>query len=160
MKLNLLNYKNVILLYTIIIVSERSECLKLLVAVTILAGASALERATTISKWIRVATDTKTALGNLYGFCAVMLGLCLPQIQRLSNTWHLLRQKHTDEAFNFEAKLRPTLRAMNESANPQAPNTSLPHLLPIVLLGERCSEDVLGTCQQNIFIFFLFISYK
>ncbi|KAI4504499.1 hypothetical protein M0802_000049 [Mischocyttarus mexicanus] len=123
---------------------ERSECLKLLVAVTVLAGATAIERAATISKWIKVAIDTKTALGNLYGFCGVMLGLCLPQIQRLANTWHLLRQKHTEEAFSFEAKLRPTLRAMNECTNPQAPNTTLPHLLPIALLEERGPEDVLG----------------
>ncbi|XP_076167498.1 breast cancer anti-estrogen resistance protein 3 homolog isoform X2 [Ptiloglossa arizonensis] len=128
---------------------ERSECLKLLVAVTVLAGATAIERAGTISKWIKVAIDTKTALGNLYGFCGVMLGLCLPQIQRLVNTWHLLRQKHTDEAFSFEAKLRPTLRAMNECTNPQAPNTTLPHLLPIALLGERGPEDVLGTVTPS-----------
>ncbi|XP_044020765.1 breast cancer anti-estrogen resistance protein 3 isoform X3 [Aphidius gifuensis] len=128
---------------------ERSECIKLLVAVTVLAGATAIERAATISKWIKIAIDTKTALGNLYGFCGVMLGLCLPQIQKLSNTWHLLRQKHTDEAFNFEAKLRPTLRAMNECTNPQAPNTTLPHLLPIALLGERGAEDIMGTVTQS-----------
>ncbi|XP_043502117.1 breast cancer anti-estrogen resistance protein 3 homolog [Polistes fuscatus] len=128
---------------------ERSECLKLLVAVTVLAGATAIERAATISKWIKVAIDTKTALGNLYGFCGVMLGLCLPQIQRLANTWHLLRQKHTEEAFSFEAKLRPTLRAMNECTNPQAPNTTLPHLLPIALLEERGPEDVLGTVAPS-----------
>ncbi|XP_043285037.1 breast cancer anti-estrogen resistance protein 3 homolog isoform X3 [Venturia canescens] len=128
---------------------ERSECLKLLVAVTVLAGATAIERAATISKWIKVAIDTKTALGNLYGFCGVMLGLCVPQIQRLANTWHLLRQKHTDEAFSFEAKLRPTLRAMNECTNPQAPNTTLPHLLPIALLGERGPEDILGTAAPS-----------
>ncbi|XP_043265116.1 SH2 domain-containing protein 3C isoform X2 [Colletes gigas] len=128
---------------------ERSECLKLLVAVTVLAGATAIERAGTISKWIKVAIDTKTALGNLYGFCGVMLGLCLPQIQRLANTWHLLRQKYTDEAFSFEAKLRPTLRAMNECTNPQAPNTTLPHLLPIALLGDRGPEDVLGMAAPS-----------
>ncbi|XP_076763896.1 breast cancer anti-estrogen resistance protein 3 homolog isoform X2 [Xylocopa sonorina] len=128
---------------------ERSECLKLVVAVTVLAGATAIERAATISKWIKVAIDTKTALGNLYGFCGVMLGLCLPQIQRLANTWHLLRQKHTDEAFSFEAKLRPTLRAMNECTNPQAPNTTLPHLLPVALLGERGPEDILGTVTPS-----------
>ncbi|CAG5097917.1 Similar to BCAR3: Breast cancer anti-estrogen resistance protein 3 homolog (Bos taurus) [Cotesia congregata] len=128
---------------------ERSECLKLLVAVTVLAGATAIERAATISKWIKVAIDTKTALGNLYGFCGVMLGLCVPQIQRLANTWHLLRQKYTDEAFSFEAKLRPTLRAMNECTNPQAPNTTLPHLLPVALLGERAPEDVLGTAAPS-----------
>lgn len=83
-----------------------------------------------------------------------MLGLCLPQIQRLANTWHLLRQKHTDEAFNFEAKLRPTLRAMNECTNPQAPNTTLPHLLPIALLGERSPEDVLGMLREKIIVIY------
>lgn len=134
---------------------ERSECLKLIVAVTVLTGATAIERADIISKWIKVAIDTKTALGNLYGFCGVMLGLCLPQIQRLANTWHLLRQKYTEEAFSFEAKLRPTLRAMNECTNPHAPNTTLPHLLPVALLGERSPEDVLGIIRflTNIYHF-------
>lgn len=125
-------------------VIERTECLKLLVAVTVLTCGTPAERAATISRWIQVAIDTKTALGNLFGFCSIMLGLCLPQIQRLSDTWHLLRQKHTDEAFTFEAKLRPTLRAMNECTDPQAPNTTIPHVLPIALLNERTHDDVLG----------------
>ena len=123
---------------------ERTECLKLLVAVTVLTCCTPAERAATISRWIQVAIDTKTALGNLFGFCSIMLGLCLPQIQRLTATWHLLRQKHTDEAFTFEAKLRPTLRAMNECTDPQAPNTTIPHILPIALLNERSHDDVLG----------------
>nr|CAD7589526.1 unnamed protein product [Timema genevievae] len=118
---------------------ERTQCLKLLVAVTILTCAKDGERAETINKWIQVAIDTKTALGNLYGFCGVMMGLCMPQIQRLTMTWHVLRQKFTDSAFNFEAKLRPTLKNMNECSNPQAPNTTIPHLLPFILLQEICS---------------------
>lgn len=125
-------------------VIERTEGLKLMVAVTVLTCGTPAERAATISRWIQVAIDTKTALGNLFGFCSIMLGLCLPQIQRLSSTWHLLRQKHTDEAFTFEAKLRPTLRAMNECTDPQAPNTTVPHILPIALLNERTHDDVLG----------------
>jgi SH2 domain-containing protein 3C len=48
------------------------------------------------------------------------------QIQKLETTWHLLRQKYTDSAFNFEAKLRPTLKSMNDCSNPQAPNTVIP----------------------------------
>jgi hypothetical protein len=66
------------------------------------------------------------------------------QIQRLSATWHVLRQKFTDSAFNFEAKLRPTLKSMNECTNPQAPNTTIPHLLPFILLQERTLDDILG----------------
>ncbi|XP_026469922.1 breast cancer anti-estrogen resistance protein 3 homolog [Ctenocephalides felis] len=120
---------------------ERTECLKLMVAVTILTCASDLERAAILHKWIQIAIDTKTALGNLYGFCGIMLGLSLPQIQKLEKSWHILRQRHTDSAFQFEAKLRPTLKAMNEGHNPQAPNTTIPHVLPIALLMERDLDD-------------------
>lgn len=60
---------------------ERTECIKLLVAVTILTCASDAERAETLNKWIQVAVDTKTALGNLFGFCSIMLGLCMPQVR-------------------------------------------------------------------------------
>lgn len=56
----------------------------------------------------------------------------------------MLRQKHTDSAFNFEAKLRPTLKSMNECSNPQAPNTTIPHLLPLILLEERTLQDFIG----------------
>lgn len=126
---------------------ERTECLKLLVAVTILTCANDVERAEVLNKWIEIAIDTKTALGNLFGFCGLMLGLCLPQIQKLNSTWHTLRQKYTDCAFNFEAKLRPTLKHMNECSNPQAPNTTIPHILPVILLQERTLQDFTN-CHQ------------
>lgn len=131
---------------------ERTECIRLLVAVTILTCADDDERAETLNKWIQIAIDTKTALGNLYGFSNLMLGLCMPQVQKLESTWHLLRQKYTDSAFNFEAKLRPTLTNMNNCTNPQAPNTTVPHLLPYVLLKDRSINDFLGESkfeQQN-----------
>lgn len=128
---------------------ERTICLKLLVAVTILTCNADSERAETLNKWIQVAIDTKTALGNLFGFNAIMMGLCMPQIQRLSVTWHILRQNFTDSAFNFEAKLRPTLKNMNECNNPQAPNTTIPHLLPYLLLMDRTTEDMIGSVTNT-----------
>jgi len=70
------------------------------------------------------------------------------QVQRLSSTWHTLRQRYTDSAFNFEAKLRPVLKSMNECSNPQAPNTTIPHLLPFVLLHER--ESALGNEEDAV----------
>lgn len=121
---------------------ERTECLKLLVAVTILLSEDLNERAEIIHRWIQMAIDTKTAMGNLYGFTGIMLGLCMPEVQRLTNTWHTVRQKFTDSAFNFESKLRSTLKSMNECTNPQAPNTTIPHLLPFMLLCERDLEDI------------------
>lgn len=62
---------------------SRAECLKLLVAVTILTCATESERAEALNKWIQVAIDIKTALGNLFGYCAIMLGLCMPQVRIL-----------------------------------------------------------------------------
>ncbi|XP_049529798.1 breast cancer anti-estrogen resistance protein 3 homolog isoform X1 [Anopheles darlingi] len=124
---------------------ERTECMKLLVAVTILTCQSDLERAETLNKWIQIAVETKTALGNLFGFSAIMLGLSMPQIQKLESTWHTLRQKFTDSAFNFEAKLRPTLNSMNDCSNPQAPNTTIPHILPYVLVKDRTINDIFAT---------------
>lgn len=61
----------------------------------------------------------------------------------------MLRQKYTDSAFNFEAKLRPTLKNMNSCSNPQAPNTTIPHLLPLVLLLERKLDDFLPTANHS-----------
>ncbi|XP_024080706.1 breast cancer anti-estrogen resistance protein 3 isoform X1 [Cimex lectularius] len=129
---------------------ERTMCLKLLVAVTILTCNADSERAETLNKWIEVAIDTKTALGNLFGFNAIMMGLCMPQIQDLAVTWHILRQKYTDAAFNFEAKLRPTLKSMNECTNPQAPNTTIPHLLPFISLMERSIEDTIHSKTSTV----------
>lgn len=62
---------------------ERAECIRLLVAVTILTCSDDSERAETLNKWIQIAIDTKTALGNLYGFSNIMLGLCMPQVGSL-----------------------------------------------------------------------------
>lgn len=66
--------------YKFVLILNRVECLKLLVAVTILTCTNESERAEALNKWIQVAIDIKTALGNLFGFCAIMLGLCLPQV--------------------------------------------------------------------------------
>lgn len=62
---------------------ERTQCLKLLVAVTILTCPNDDERAETLNKWIQIAVDAKTAAGNLFGFSAIMLGLCMPQVRKL-----------------------------------------------------------------------------
>ncbi|XP_052837247.1 breast cancer anti-estrogen resistance protein 3 homolog isoform X1 [Drosophila gunungcola] len=123
---------------------ERTQCIKLMVAVTILTCQTDLDRAQLLSKWIQIAVETKTALGNLFGFCAIMLGLCMQQIQKLDQAWHILRQQYTDSAFTFEAKLRPTLSTMNEASNPQAPNTTVPHVLLYALLIDRPVMDIIN----------------
>lgn len=61
-------------------VIERIETFRLLIAVTILTCQTDRQRADTINDWILLAVETKTALGNLYGFSAIMFGLCMPQL--------------------------------------------------------------------------------
>ncbi|CAH0716742.1 unnamed protein product, partial [Brenthis ino] len=58
---------------------ERVETFRLLVAVTVLTCQTDRQRADIINDWILLAIETKTALGNLYGFSAIMFGLCMPQ---------------------------------------------------------------------------------
>ncbi|KAH7931872.1 hypothetical protein HPB51_029654 [Rhipicephalus microplus] len=122
---------------------ERTECLKLFVASTLLMCADDVERVELLNKWIQVAGDTKTALGNLYGFTGIMQGLAMSQISRLKTTWLALRQRHTDTALAYETKLRPALKNMQECSNPQAPNTCLPYLLSILLILEHSFEGLL-----------------
>ncbi|KAK8766856.1 hypothetical protein V5799_006364 [Amblyomma americanum] len=59
---------------------ERTECIKLFVASTLLMCADDVERVELLNKWIQVAGDTKTALGNLYGFTGIMQGLAMSQV--------------------------------------------------------------------------------
>lgn len=42
------------------------------------------ERAEIIHRWIQMAIDTKTAMGNLYGFAGIMLGLCIPEVSYIA----------------------------------------------------------------------------
>ncbi|XP_060809412.1 breast cancer anti-estrogen resistance protein 3 homolog [Amyelois transitella] len=114
-------------------VIERIETFRLLIAVTILTCQTDRQRADTINDWILLAVETKTALGNLYGFSAIMFGLCMPQVECLENAWNILRRVYTDNAFMFEAKLRPCFKSMNEGTNPLPPNTTTPYVLPPVL---------------------------
>lgn len=58
----------------------RTECLKYFVAITILTCGDEDVRAQVLNKWIQIALETKTALGNLYGYTGIMQGLSLPQV--------------------------------------------------------------------------------
>ena len=58
----------------------RTQCMRLFVAVTILIGSSVEERTAMLNCWIEIAIESKTALGNMYGFAGLLLGLCMPQV--------------------------------------------------------------------------------
>lgn len=54
--------------------------MKLFVAITILTTPAKEERVQLLNKWIEIAIETKTSVGNLFGFTSVMLGLILPEV--------------------------------------------------------------------------------
>ncbi|XP_022235695.1 SH2 domain-containing protein 3C-like [Limulus polyphemus] len=119
---------------------DRLNCLKYFVAVTILTCGGEAERAVILNKWIQVALDTKTALGNLFGFAGIMQGLSLPQVARLRSTWFSLRTNFTEVALTYESKLRPTMKTMEECSNPLAPNTCIPYLVSLVTILQRHND--------------------
>lgn len=52
-------------------------------AVTILTCPTIEDRTAMLNLWIEVAIESKTALGNMYGFAGLMFGLCMPQVIEL-----------------------------------------------------------------------------
>ncbi|XP_076316031.1 breast cancer anti-estrogen resistance protein 3 homolog isoform X2 [Tachypleus tridentatus] len=119
---------------------DRLNCLKYFVAITILTCGGEAERSGILNKWIQVALDTKTALGNLFGFAGIMQGLSLPQVARLRSTWFSLRTNFTEVALTYESKLRPTMKTMEECSNPLAPNTCIPYLVTLVTILQRHND--------------------
>ncbi|CAG0893038.1 unnamed protein product [Darwinula stevensoni] len=115
---------------------HRCRSLSHLVAVTVLYCNQMEERVEMLNRWTEVAEEAKSALGNLLGFSSIMHALGSPHIQRLKETMHAWRQRFTDKAFQFEARLRPTLDQMEEGRSQEAPNTTVPYLLPLCYLAD------------------------
>ena len=62
----------------------RSEWFSSFVIASIVSLENDDERVQVINKWIEVAIETKTALGNLYGFVNIVQALCSSQVRRTS----------------------------------------------------------------------------
>uniref|UniRef100_A0A2S2PNV6 Breast cancer anti-estrogen resistance protein 3 n=1 Tax=Schizaphis graminum TaxID=13262 RepID=A0A2S2PNV6_SCHGA len=71
-------------------------------------------RAAALDKWIRTAADAKQAVGDVYGYRALMSALCSDRIQALQDTWATLRRVHTATAVAFESRLRPEFLGRGE----------------------------------------------
>ncbi|CAG2220342.1 unnamed protein product [Mytilus edulis] len=93
---------------------ERCYCTKIFTMVMILTCPKIVERASMLSQWIQTAVHLRSTLGNLLGFANVMEGLMSPQIQRLKDTWLVLRQNHTNSAFVFDTKLKTAFKTLND----------------------------------------------
>ncbi|XP_052221241.1 breast cancer anti-estrogen resistance protein 3 homolog isoform X6 [Dreissena polymorpha] len=123
-------------------VLERIYCLQAFIKVMILTCPKVSDRAAMVSQWIQVAVETKGPLGNHFAFENIMEALVSDQIQRLRDTWMVLRQTHTNSAFMFDTKLRPAFRMLHDgSSSLPVHDVSIPSINPIVHLLERTLDD-------------------
>ncbi|CAN2389885.1 SH2 domain containing 3A, partial [Pristimantis euphronides] len=128
---------------------ERHHLLSLGVAVDILGCTGTVnERAHTLHRIIRLASELKDFAGDFFAFSAVMKALMLPQIARLEQTWQVLRQTHTDSAITFHKQLKQSLRDMDECLTvPPPDDIVIPHILPILKALE--GEDDWGGALED-----------
>ncbi|XP_028831992.1 SH2 domain containing 3Cb [Denticeps clupeoides] len=118
---------------------ERYHTMSFMLAVLLLGCTGTVEeRASLLDKLIRLASELKSSLVNLFGFAAVMRALELPQISRLEQTWTALRQHHTETAILYEKILKSYLRDLNEAKESCVPQgASFPYVLPLLSLLEK-----------------------
>ncbi|XP_066563930.1 breast cancer anti-estrogen resistance protein 3 homolog isoform X2 [Amia ocellicauda] len=117
---------------------ERHHLIALGIAIDILGCTGTVgQRAGVLHKVIQLANELRQTAGDLFAFSAVMKALELPQVHRLEMTWRALRRNHTESAIDFEKKLKPFMKALNEG-KAETPLTSiaLPHILPLLKVME------------------------
>ncbi|KAL4218805.1 SH3/SH2 adaptor [Mactra antiquata] len=121
---------------------ERIFCLKSFIMVMILMCPKVIDRSAMLSQWIQIAMELRGTLGNLFGFENVMDSLMSEQIQRLRDTWMVLRQSHTSSAFLFDTKLKSAYRTLHDgSGTLPIQDICIPGINPIVQLLERTPDD-------------------
>ncbi|CAL8137986.1 unnamed protein product [Orchesella dallaii] len=120
-------------------VIERSLTLSHFIVVTVL-GAEVREEL--FSKWIRIADELRTSMGNFFSFCSVMRGLNSSSLAKCDGPldWLKLRRDYTNPTFLFETTLRCTYKGLLQGTEPYPPNSSIPNLLPPAIILENCWE--------------------
>lgn len=122
---------------------ERSLSLSHFVIVTIL-GAEVREEL--FSKWIRIADELRTSMGNFFSFCGVMRGLNSNSLSKCEGPldWMKLRRDYTNPTFLFETTLRSAYKGLLEGKEPYPPNCTIPNLLTSAIIQENAWELMPG----------------
>lgn len=121
---------------------ERAHYLKLLVIASLVLSDEADLALAMLTKWIQVALEVKTALGDLFGFQCIMMGLMSPPVTQLKSVWLALRQNNTELALLFETKLRQEVTALLDRCDNIAPNTCIPNIYFYINVAHQFVEKV------------------
>lgn len=57
--------------------------MRLFIALTVLTCPTIEDRCAMLNMWIEVAIESKTALGNMFGYLNIMSGLTMPQVNSI-----------------------------------------------------------------------------
>ncbi|XP_032906645.1 breast cancer anti-estrogen resistance protein 3-like [Amblyraja radiata] len=131
---------------------DRHHLIALGIAVDILGCTGSVgQRSAVLHKVVQLAVELKDSMGDLFAFSAVMKALELPQIVRLEHTWRTLRRNYTESAIKFEKELKPFFKSLNEGKS-ELPlqSTTIPHILPIIMLMETHSVSDFMETWDNI----------
>ncbi|OQR76195.1 SH2 domain-containing protein 3C-like [Tropilaelaps mercedesae] len=119
---------------------ERAHYLKLLVVASLLLTDESDLALVILTKWIQVALEVKAALGDLFGFQCIMMGLMAPPVAQLKSLWLSLRQRNTELALLFETKLRQEVTALLDRCDNAAPNTCIPNIYFYISVAHQFAE--------------------
>ncbi|CAG7682931.1 unnamed protein product [Allacma fusca] len=102
----------------------------------------------TINKWINIAGELKSSVGNFFSFASIMRGLLMPQITRSDGNinWLQLRQQFTTATFNFETIFRAAYQGLVKGTECYPPITTISELFLVALILEDVMEMMPSTC--------------
>ena len=129
---------------------DRFSCMKYFIILSLLNTNDSESTLLILSKWIQVAIECKTALGDCFAFECIMEALASPFVMELKESWLLLRQKHTQTAICYETKLKIMIKNLNEDSSLEhAPNTTFPAIITLakILQDDKKVVDTLDLQQ-------------
>jgi len=123
---------------------ERYQSIAFWVVVCIVReGCSLQQRVQILNIFIKVANELVHSLGNLFGFSAIMHGLCSSHLSSMTFLWTLLRKNYTNNSVTMDKKLRPLLLLLDEGKGQIAyRSTCIPHILPLLRYYENSLDYI------------------
>ena len=114
----------------------RHECLKYFVIITILRATDLDTKVAILHKWTKIASKLKTSFGDYFGFGSVMSGLCHEKISSIKYLWREFQLLFTEDAYDFETKLKVQFLNLLKANEPLAANVTFPFVIQLCHLIE------------------------
>lgn len=114
----------------------RHECLKYFVLLTIVKANDLDTMVVILEKWIKIAAQLITSFGDFFAFGSIMSALCHERMANIKDLWNELQLLFTEDAYNFEMKLKPQFYNLVKAKEPLAANITFPFVIQLCHLIE------------------------